>query len=87
MKTESRVSRGECCYSWDSVKSVGAHRGEVNLQVFFLSCNSFHLLILREFLLCCFHKGDPSVSSFHSRGGDKIQQLHQLPPVPQWEKN
>lgn len=54
---------------------------------FFLSCNSFKMLLLREFLLCCFHKGDPSVSSFHSRGGDKIQQLHQLPPVPQWEKN
>lgn len=89
MKTESRVSGGEkCCYLLRGRgKSAAAPQVGGEFTAVFLSCNTFHLLFLRKFLLCCSRNPDSSVSSFHSRGGDKIQQLHQLPTVPQWEKN
>lgn len=62
MKTESRVSRGgEYHYPWGSVKSVGAHGWEVNLQVFsspatpFNCCywgNSCYVVSTKVTLLC-----------------------------------
>lgn len=69
------------------MESVGSPRvgGECTVSV--LSCGTRYMLLLKKFLLRCFHKHDALMSPFHSRGCDKIQQLHQLPAVPQRETN
>lgn len=87
MKTESRVSGGgkRCYLLRGCVLPLGAPRAGGELTLLFLSWNTFHLLLLRKFLLPGFH--NVALLCLHSRGGDKIQQLHQLPAVPQWEKN